>query len=142
LDLQRHPWARMAWRRAKRGASLYCSGLEFALPVKDAQLLAATEQLGAALYQKLSAKGRDAVQELVSGGYYQLFDALAFDDEDEFDDEEEDGTFAEDAIVDGTEAVEVDSAQPDVHEVTIHDDGIEVIVDFDDTDESDDGKAP
>lgn len=142
LDLQRHPWARMAWRRAKRGASLYCSGLEFALPVKDAQVLAATEQLGAALYQKLSAKGRDAVQDLVSGGYYQLFDAQAFDDEDEDEAEYEDeeGTFADDAVVDGTAAVEVDDAQPDVHEVTIHEDGIEVIVDFDDSDDQDDGK--
>lgn len=142
LDLQRHPWARMAWRRAKRGASLYCSGLEFALPVKDAQVLAATEQLGAALYQKLSAKGRDAVQDLVSGGYYQLFDAQAFDDEDEDEAEyeDEDGTFADDAVVDGTAAVEVDDAQPDVHEVTIHEDGIEVIVDFDDSDDQDDGK--
>ena len=144
LDLQRHPWARMAWRRAKRGASLYCSGLEFALPVKDAQVLAATEQLGAALYQKLSAKGRDAVQDLVSGGYYQLFDAQAFDDEDEDEDEaeydDEEGTFADDAVVDGTAAVEVDDAQPDVHEVTIHEDGIEVIVDFDDSDDQDDGK--
>jgi 50S ribosomal protein L16 3-hydroxylase len=142
LDLQRHPWARMAWRRAKRGASLYCSGLEFALPVKDAQVLAATEQLGAALYQKLSAKGRDAVQDLVAGGYYQLFDAQAFDDEDEDEAEyeDEDGTFADDAVVDGTAAVEVDDAQPDVHEVTIHEDGIEVIVDFDDSDDQDDGK--
>lgn len=142
LDLQRHPWARMAWRRARRGASLYCSGLEFALPVKDAQVLAATEQLGAALYQKLSAKGRDAVQDLVSGGYYQLFDAQAFDDEDEDEAEyeDEDGTFADDAVVDGTAAVEVDDAQPDVHEVTIHEDGIEVIVDFDDSDDQDDGK--
>ncbi len=142
LDLQRHPWARMAWRRAKRGASLYCSGLEFALPVKDAQVLAATEQLGAALYQKLSAKGRDAVQDLVAGGYYQLFDAQAFDDEDEDEAEYdyEDDTFADDAVVDGTAAVEVDDAQPDVHEVTIHEDGIEVIVDFDDSDDQDDGK--
>ncbi|MFG6109106.1 JmjC domain-containing protein [Stenotrophomonas nematodicola] len=142
LDLQRHPWARMAWRRAKRGASLYCSGLEFALPVKDAQVLAATEQLGAALYQKLSAKGRDAVQDLVSGGYYQLFDAQAFDneDEDEAEYDDEDGTFADDAVVEGTAAVEVDDAQPDVHEVTIHEDGIEVIVDFDDSDDQDDGK--
>lgn len=27
--LERHPWARLAWRRATRGASLYCSGLAF-----------------------------------------------------------------------------------------------------------------
>ncbi|HAI47989.1 MAG TPA: cupin domain-containing protein, partial [Stenotrophomonas sp.] len=146
LDLQRHPWARMAWRRAKRGASLYCSGLEFALPVKDAQLLAATEQLGGALYQKLSAKGRDAVQALVCGGYYQLFDATAFDDGDDYEDEDdhEDAgdTVTGPAVVDGSGAVDVDTAATgaDVHEVTIHEDGIEVIVDFDDSDDQDDGK--
>ncbi|HBZ47352.1 MAG TPA: cupin domain-containing protein, partial [Stenotrophomonas sp.] len=67
IELGRHPWARLAWRRAKRGASLYCSGLEFALPVKDAQALAAAEQIGGALYQKLSAKGRDALHALVAG---------------------------------------------------------------------------
>ena len=32
--LERHPWARLAWRRATRGASLYCSGLAFQLSIK------------------------------------------------------------------------------------------------------------
>jgi 50S ribosomal protein L16 3-hydroxylase len=143
LDLQRHPWARMAWRRAKRGASLYCSGLEFALPVKDAQVLAATEQLGGPLYLKLSAKGRDAVQALVAGGYYQLFDPNAIDEDFDDEEDEEDGHFAEDAVVDGTDSIEVmhdATVEADVHEVTIHEDGIEVIVDFDDSDDQDDGK--
>jgi len=148
LDLQRHPWARMAWRRAKRGASLYCSGLEFALPVKDAQALAATEQLGGALYGKLSAKGRDAVQALMAGGYYQLFDPNALDeafDDEAFDDEADadDGHVAGNAVVDGTDSIEVmhdATVEADVHEVTIHEDGIEVIVDFDDSDDQDDGK--
>jgi 50S ribosomal protein L16 3-hydroxylase len=142
--LQRHPWARMAWRRAKRGASLYCSGLEFALPVKDAQVLAATEQLGGPLYLKLSAKGRDAVQALVAGGYYQLFDPNAIEEDvDDEEDDVEDGHFAEDAVVDGTDSIEVmhdATVEADVHEVTIHEDGIEVIVDFDDSDDQDDGK--
>ena len=143
LDLQRHPWARMAWRRAKRGASLYCSGLEFALPVKDAQVLAATEQLDAAQYQKLSAKGRDAVQALVAGGYYQLFDANAIEDDFEDEDDEQDETITGYDIVDGTDAITVvedADLQADVHEVTIHEDGIEVIVDFDDSDDQDAGK--
>ena len=137
MELQRHPWARLAWRRAKRGASLYCSGLDFALPVKDAQVLAGTEQIGAALYQKLSAKGRDAVQALVAGGFYQLVDDAGFEDEDDY--------VAEYDIVDGTDAVEViddEAIQADVHEVTIHDDGIEVIVDFDDSDEADGKDEP
>lgn len=143
LALQRHPWSRMAWRRTKRGASLYCSGLEFALSVKDAQLLAATELLGAPLYQKLSAKGRDAVHALLAGGHYQLLDPNAFDDEDEdaYDDEDQGDAIAGYAILDASdtvEVVEVEDVRADVHEVTIHDDGIEVIVDFDDSDGEDD----
>jgi 50S ribosomal protein L16 3-hydroxylase len=137
VELQRHPWARLAWRRAKRGASLYCSGLDFALPVKDAQVLAGAEQVGAALYQKLSAKGRDAVQALVAGGFYQLVDDAGFEDEDDY--------VAEYDIVDGTDAVDVvddEAVEADVHEVTIHDDGIEVVIDFDDSDEPDGKDAP
>ncbi|OWQ51121.1 transcriptional regulator [Stenotrophomonas maltophilia] len=137
VELQRHPWARLAWRRAKRGASLYCSGLDFALPVKDAQVLAGTEQIGAALYQKLSAKGRGAVQALVAGGFYQLVEDTGLEDEDDY--------VAEYDIVDGTDAVEViddEAVEADVHEVTIHDDGIEVIVDFDDSDETDGKDEP
>jgi len=137
VELQRHPWARLAWRRAKRGASLYCSGLDFALPVKDAQVLAGTEQIGAALYQKLSAKGRDAVQALVAGGFYQLVDDAGLEDEDDY--------VAEYDIVDGTDAVDVvddETIEADVHEVTIHDDGIEVVIDFDDSDEPDGKDAP
>jgi 50S ribosomal protein L16 3-hydroxylase len=137
VELHRHPWARLAWRRAKRGASLYCSGLDFALPVKDAQALAGAEQIGAALYQKLSAKGRDAVQALVAGGFYQLVEDAGLEDEDDY--------VAEYDIVDGTEAVDVvddEAVEADVHEVTIHDDGIEVIVDFDDSDETDGKDEP
>jgi 50S ribosomal protein L16 3-hydroxylase len=137
VELHRHPWARLAWRRAKRGASLYCSGLDFALPVKDAQALAGAEQIGAALYQKLSAKGRDAVQALVAGGFYQLVEDTGLEDEDDY--------VAEYDIVDGTEAVDVvddEAVEADVHEVTIHDDGIEVIVDFDDSDETDGKDEP
>lgn len=129
--LGRHPWARLAWRRASRGASLYCSGLEFALSVKDAQALAALEQLDAGSYGKLSAKGRAAVQDLVAGGYYQLVDPSAFDEEDEIEEGYE--------IVDAAETVEVledADLEADVHEVTIHEDGVEVIVEFDDSDDT------
>ncbi len=135
--LGRHPWARLAWRRASRGASLYCSGLEFALSVKDAQSLAALEQLDAGSYGKLSAKGRAAVQDLVAGGYYQLIDPSAFDEEDDIEEGYE--------IVDATETVEVmedADLEADVHEVTIHEDGVEVIVEFDDSDDSNDTDEP
>lgn len=47
-------------------------------------------------------------------------------------------------IIDATETVEVledEDVEANVHEVTIHDDGVEVIVDFDDTDDSDDDQA-
>ncbi len=135
--LGRHPWARLAWRRASRGASLYCSGLEFALSVKDAQALAALEQLDAGTYGKLSGKGRAAVQDLVAGGYYQLIDPSAFDEEDDIEEGYE--------IVDATETVEVmedADLEADVHEVTIHEDGVEVIVEFDDSDDSNDTDEP
>lgn len=130
--LGRHPWARLAWRRASRGASLYCSGLEFALSVKDAQALAALEQLDAGSYSRLSPKGRTAVQDLVAGGYYQLVDPSGFDEQDDIEEGYE--------IVDATESVEVledADLEADVHEVTIHEDGVEVIVDFDDSDDTD-----
>ncbi|NEL27891.1 MAG: cupin domain-containing protein, partial [Xanthomonas perforans] len=47
--LHRHPWSRLAWRRAKRGATLFCSGLEFALSAKDAARLAAAEEIDGTL---------------------------------------------------------------------------------------------
>jgi len=132
--LERHPWTRMAWRRAKRGASLYCSGLEFALPVKDAQRLAAAAHIDARLHQQLSAKGREAVQDLVAGGFYQILEAREFDDE---DGQDAAGYEIVDAV-DTVDVIEEEDVRADVHEVNIHDDGIEVVVDFDDTD-ADDG---
>ena len=77
------------------------------------------------------------MQALVAGGFYQLVDDAGLEDEDDY--------VAEYDIVDGTDAVEViddEAIQADVHEVTIHDDGIEVIVDFDDSDETDGKDEP
>ncbi|RZA33547.1 MAG: cupin domain-containing protein [Lysobacteraceae bacterium] len=71
-QLHRHPFSRLAWRRASRGASLFCSGLDFALPVKDAQRLAAAEILDGAGYAALSERGRDVVMDLYTQGHYQL----------------------------------------------------------------------
>ena len=74
--LRRHPFSRLAWRRNThantRTATLFCSGLEFALPVKDAQRLAAAESLDAHAYAALSDKGRDAAMALHAHGHYQL----------------------------------------------------------------------
>ncbi|PJK01219.1 transcriptional regulator [Lysobacteraceae bacterium NML91-0213] len=70
--LHRHPWTRMAWRRARRGARLYVSGQEFALPVADARALAAAAHVDDALYARLSEAGRDAVIALLDAGHYHL----------------------------------------------------------------------
>lgn len=70
--LQRHPFSRMAWRRSKGGATLFCSGQEFPLPIKDAQALAANEALNNEAYASLSEHGRDATFELLALGHYQL----------------------------------------------------------------------
>ncbi len=76
--LQRHPFSRLAWRRCKGGATLFCSGLDFLLPLKDAQRLAANEQLDGTAYSALSENGRDTACRLLELGHYHL---LA-DDED------------------------------------------------------------
>jgi 50S ribosomal protein L16 3-hydroxylase len=82
LTLQRHPWARLAWRRATRGAALFCSGLEFALPIKDARHLAAAERIDGSDYAALSAAGRQTLLHLVEAGFYQPLDTADLDDED------------------------------------------------------------
>ncbi|KAG0778186.1 hypothetical protein G6F22_011381 [Rhizopus arrhizus] len=126
LLLQRHPWARLAWRRAKRGASLYVSGQDFALPVKDAQRLAGAEQLDAAAYRSLSDKGRAVVQRLLVGGVFQLIDPNELYDTEDEDDGEDSVVLGE--VVEGrdrVDAIDDDAVSDDVHTVTVHDDGIE-----------------
>ncbi|HVR82469.1 MAG TPA: cupin domain-containing protein [Luteimonas sp.] len=70
--LQRHPWSRMAWRRARKGARLYCNGHEFSLPARDAPRIAAAGELAGNAYTALSERGRDVVFELLAEGHYQL----------------------------------------------------------------------
>ncbi len=74
--LLRHPWSRMAWRKAqgkaRSGARLYVSGREFALPARDARRLAAAATIDGVLYATLSQAGRDVVVELLGDGHYQL----------------------------------------------------------------------
>ena len=71
LTLERFPWARLAWRKASKGATLFCSGLDLPVAVTDARLLAPAETVDGKLYARLSAKGRDAVWALVQAGFYQ-----------------------------------------------------------------------
>lgn len=78
--LQRHPFSRLAWRRRKGGASLFCNGSDYALPIADAQRIAAAETLDGAAYAALSDNGRDAVIALMTQGHYQLL--LGDEDED------------------------------------------------------------
>ncbi|KRB04081.1 cupin domain-containing protein [Lysobacter sp. Root690] len=74
-SLWRHPWSRMAWRKAHakgKAARLYVSGQEFALPARDAQTIAAAVEIDAETYSALSETGRACVQELIAGGHYRL----------------------------------------------------------------------
>lgn len=71
-SLCRHPYSRMAWRKAKRGASLYVNGEYFALPARDAKRIANAAQLDGAAYAALSAVGRDRVFEMIQAGHYRL----------------------------------------------------------------------
>ncbi|MFT4249671.1 MAG: cupin domain-containing protein [Pseudomonas sp.] len=87
LALHRHPWSRLAWRRARRGATLFCSGLSYALTIGDAQLLAQRETLDVGDYARLSARGRAALADLVASGHYQP--GSPDPDQDEADDEAE-----------------------------------------------------
>ncbi len=71
--LQRHPFSRMAWRRAADGGGrLYVSGQELALPARDAQRIAAAGRIDGAAYARLSQAGRDAVFALLQDGHYRL----------------------------------------------------------------------
>ena len=70
--LMRHPWSRAVWRKAGRNGRLFVSGRVYALPVRDAQSLAAAAAIDGAFYGALSQAGRDAVIDLVAAGHYRL----------------------------------------------------------------------
>jgi 50S ribosomal protein L16 3-hydroxylase len=70
--LWRHPFSRMAWRKAGRGAQLYVIGQDHALPQRDAKRIANAAQLDGASYAALSEKGRDRVFELLQAGHYRI----------------------------------------------------------------------
>jgi len=161
--LERHPWARLAWRRATRGASLYCSGLAFQLSIKDAQTLAGAEQIDIALFNKLGNKGRDALMELITGGHYQLLDVetiavmLAEQDalevledanEEDFDeeafDDEADAPEVEIEVIEYSEAGDGEPSSASIETVLVNEEGVEVVVICDDGEEEgeDDAETP
>jgi len=70
--LMRHPYSRMAWRKAERGARLYVNGQDYGLPVRDAKHVANTNELDGDAYAALSEAGRDRVFELLQAGHYRL----------------------------------------------------------------------
>ncbi|HZH44556.1 MAG TPA: cupin domain-containing protein [Lysobacter sp.] len=72
--LVRHPWSRMAWRKARRGARLYVTGDVHALPVADARALANADALDRAAYHALSDAGRVCLHALLAAGHYRLHD--------------------------------------------------------------------
>lgn len=73
--LHRHPWSRMAWRRAHgkgQPSQLFVSGQSHALPADDASAIANAVVLDGAAYAGLSEAGRDCVYGLLQAGHYQL----------------------------------------------------------------------
>ncbi|KIQ23550.1 cupin domain-containing protein [Xanthomonas campestris] len=144
--LHRHPWSRLAWRRAKRGATLFCSGLEFALSVKDASRLAAAEEIDGALYGQLSVRGREVVLELLAQGHYQRAHEDQYEDLDDDDahtlslsadhaDDDEDADLDAD-----TDAAQID-ADADVEAVADEADQPDALEDAEDEDDTADAAA-
>ncbi len=73
--LLRHPFSRMAWRKAHaRGtpARLFVSGASHALSARDAGRIANADAIDGNLYAALSDAGRDTVQALLQDGHYLL----------------------------------------------------------------------
>lgn len=84
-SLHRHPYSRMAWRRAGKGAQLYVNGEAHALSRADATRIANAMVIDGATYAGLASEGRACVLGLLEGGHYSL--AL----EDDGDGQEHDG---------------------------------------------------
>lgn len=75
-QLWRHPWSRMAWRRAHHAddaaARLYAGGTPYPLGVDDARRLAAADSIDGTLYAGLGEAGRATVAALLAAGHYRL----------------------------------------------------------------------
>ncbi|RNF85308.1 cupin domain-containing protein [Montanilutibacter psychrotolerans] len=89
-QLWRHPYSRMAWRKAGRGAQLYVNGQDSTLPLRDARIIANAAMLDGQAYAALSETGRDRVIELLGSGHYNL--QMPGDDEDDVAQDSHDGT--------------------------------------------------
>jgi 50S ribosomal protein L16 3-hydroxylase len=70
--LLRHPWSRMAWRKAAKDARLYAGGQVHAMGIRDARALAAADTIDGPAYEGLGSRGRDAVFALLEAGHYRL----------------------------------------------------------------------
>ena len=74
--LHRHPWTRMAWRRAADDgdgtARLYVAGDDHPLPSADASRIAAAPAIDGVMYGALSDASRDLLMELLGQGHYRL----------------------------------------------------------------------
>jgi 50S ribosomal protein L16 3-hydroxylase len=70
--LVRHPYSRMAWRKAARAAKLYVNGQGHDLPVRDAKSVANAKRIDGVAYASLSDAGRDRIHELLLAGHYGL----------------------------------------------------------------------
>lgn len=68
--LLRHPWARMAWTRAKSGAQLFVSGNAYAAPTELAKQLCAQREL--AVTSDIIKSGRALLMALVNDGHLVL----------------------------------------------------------------------
>ena len=71
-NLLRHPWSRMAWRKARKEARLYAGGQVHAMGMRDARALASADAIDGVLYDRLGISGRDAVFALLDAGHYRL----------------------------------------------------------------------
>jgi 50S ribosomal protein L16 3-hydroxylase len=71
-SLLRHPWSRMAWRRAAKDARLYAGGQMHGMGMRDARALAAADIIDGLTYERLGPRGREAVFALLEAGHYRL----------------------------------------------------------------------
>ena len=70
--LLRHPFARMAWARSGKSARLFANGESYAMPITAARMLAATENIDAAIFSTLPVAAQDALLALTARGIYRL----------------------------------------------------------------------
>ena len=71
LRWQRHPYSRMAWRKAGRTAMLFANSERHDCAVRDARLLAAAEIVDSHTCEALTPRGRALLQILADAGHYQ-----------------------------------------------------------------------